>query len=79
MCAPSTPIARLRAVVGGTTFLQPFLTYTTPTQWTFALNTESTLDWENEQWSMPVNANVSPDSGAENFGLRFTVTLLFPR
>jgi hypothetical protein len=24
------------------TFLQPFLTYTTPTQWTFGLNTEST-------------------------------------
>jgi hypothetical protein len=41
------------------TFLQPFLTYTTPTQWTFALNTESTYDWENEQWSVPVNANVS--------------------
>ena len=35
------------------TFLQPFLTYTTPTQWTFALNTESTYDWEAEQWSVP--------------------------
>jgi hypothetical protein len=41
------------------TFLQPFLTYTTPTQWTFALNTESTYDWENEQWSVPVNVNAS--------------------
>jgi hypothetical protein len=41
------------------TFLQPFLTYTTPTQWTFAVNTESSYDWENEQWSVPVNANVS--------------------
>ena len=41
------------------TFLQPFLTYTTPTQWTFALNTESTYDWEAEQWSVPVNVNVS--------------------
>jgi hypothetical protein len=41
------------------TFLQPFLTYTTPTQWTFALNTETTYDWENEEWSVPVNANVS--------------------
>jgi hypothetical protein len=41
------------------TFLQPFLTYTTPTQWTFALNTESTYDWENEQWSVPVNASAS--------------------
>ncbi len=83
------------------TFLQPFLTYTTPTQWTFAVNTESSYDWENEQWSVPVNANVSkllrfgtqlvslgggvrywldsPDSGPEGFGLRFTMTLLFPR
>ena len=41
------------------TFLQPFLTYTTPTQWTFAVNTESSYDWENEQWSVPVNASAS--------------------
>ena len=41
------------------TFLQPFLTYTTPTQWTFALNTESTYDWEAEQWSVPINVNAS--------------------
>jgi hypothetical protein len=37
------------------TFLQPFLSYTTPTAWTFGLNTESTYDWENEQWSVPIN------------------------
>ena len=41
------------------TFMQPFLTYTTPTRWTFALNTESTYDWENEQWSVPVNVSAS--------------------
>jgi hypothetical protein len=41
------------------TFLQPFLTYTTPTRWTFGLNTESTYDWENEQWSVPVNVSAS--------------------
>jgi len=41
------------------TFLQPFLSYTTPTAWTFGLNTESTYDWENEQWSVPINATVS--------------------
>ncbi|MFK8043284.1 transporter [Congregibacter sp.] len=39
-------------------FLQPFLTYITPSQTTFALNTESTYDWENEQWSVPINVNV---------------------
>ena len=41
------------------TFLQPFLTYTTPTRWTFSLNTESSYDWENEQWSVPVNVSAS--------------------
>ena len=41
------------------TFMQPFLTYTTPDSWTFGFNTESSYDWENEQWSVPVNASVS--------------------
>ena len=30
------------------TFMQPFLTYTTPDRWTFGFNTESSYDWENE-------------------------------
>lgn len=38
------------------TFVQPFLSYTTPTAWTFTLNTESTYDWKAGQWSVPVNA-----------------------
>ncbi|MEQ3697149.1 MAG: transporter [Pseudomonadales bacterium] len=37
------------------TFLQPFVSYTTPEAVTFALNTESTYDWEAEQWSVPIN------------------------
>jgi hypothetical protein len=41
------------------TFLQPFLSYTTPTAWSFTLNTESTYDWEGEQWSVPVNVIVT--------------------
>ena len=41
------------------TFLQPFVSYTTPTAWSFALNTESTYDWEREQWAVPINATVS--------------------
>jgi hypothetical protein len=41
------------------TFLQPFVSYTTPTAWSFALNTESTYDWEAEQWSVPVNVIVT--------------------
>ena len=42
-----------------TTFLQPFLSYTTPTAWSFSLNTESAYDWENEHWSVPINGVVS--------------------
>jgi len=41
------------------TFLQPFLSYTTPTAWTFSLNTESTYDWEGDQWSVPINGVVT--------------------
>ncbi|WJS05808.1 transporter [Roseibium aggregatum] len=41
------------------TFLQPFVTYTTKDAWTFALNTETTYDWTNDEWSVPINAMVS--------------------
>lgn len=41
------------------TFLQPFLAYTTPDAWTFTLQTESTYDWESEQWSVPISGVVS--------------------
>ncbi|MGH8526656.1 MAG: transporter, partial [Gammaproteobacteria bacterium] len=81
------------------TFLQPFLTYQTKTHTTFGINTESTYDWENEQWTVPINPFVTqlvkigklpvsfqlggryyaekPDGGPD-WGLRFTVTLVFP-
>ena len=83
------------------TFIQPFLTYVTPTQTTFALNTESTYDWETNKWSVPINLTAAqmlrfgnqlvqiggglrywvktPDTGAEDWGLRLQFTLLFPR
>ena len=83
------------------TFLQPFLSYTTPTAWTFAVNTESTYDWEAEEWTVPINATVSKlvsfgdqpvsvgggvrywaDSspgGPEGWGVRLTMTFLFPK
>ena len=41
------------------TFLQPFLSYTTPTAVTYSLNTESTYNWTAEQWTVPINASVS--------------------
>ena len=41
------------------TFLQPFVAYTMATHTTFALNTESTYDWEAEEWTVPLNLMVS--------------------
>lgn len=41
------------------TFLQPFASYTTHDAWTFTLQTESTYNWETEQWAVPVNAIAS--------------------
>lgn len=82
------------------TFLQPFLVYTTPTAVSYSINTESTYNWKSEQWTVPINASVSkltsigdqkvsfqfggryyadaPDGGPD-WGLRFNVTLLFPK
>nr|MCU0749451.1 hypothetical protein [Akkermansiaceae bacterium] len=41
------------------TFLQPFVSYITPTKTTFTINSETTYDWSNEQWNVPVNFIVS--------------------
>jgi hypothetical protein len=41
------------------TFVQPFVSYTTTNAWTFTLNTESTYDWEADQWAVPINLLVS--------------------
>jgi hypothetical protein len=41
------------------TYLQPFLAYTTPDAWTYTLNTESTYNWTAEDWSVPINFVVS--------------------
>jgi len=41
------------------TFVQPVLSHTTKTAWTYGLNAESSYDWKNHQWSVPINATVS--------------------
>lgn len=35
------------------------MSYITPSQTTYAVNLESTYDWENENWSIPLNLTVS--------------------
>ncbi len=41
------------------TFLQPFLAFTTKTATTLSVNTESSYDWEGEQWTVPINLSIS--------------------
>lgn len=82
-------------------FVQPFLTYVTQSKTTLGINTESTYDWETNNWSVPINLTVnqllksgdqiyqvgggvrywveSPQTGAEDWGLRLQLTLLFPK
>lgn len=49
---------RSRADISST-FLQPFVSYTTPDAWTFTFNTESSYDWKNDEWAVPVNFSVA--------------------
>jgi hypothetical protein len=41
------------------TFLQPFISYTTKTKTTFGVNTESIYNWNDSQWTVPLNLSVS--------------------
>lgn len=82
------------------TFLQPFVSFTTKTYTTVGLNTEATYDWDNEQWTVPLNVSVSQllkigkqpvqfslgakyyadgPSGGPDWGLRATISFLFPK
>ncbi len=36
-------------------FVQPFVSYITPKKLTYYINTESTYDWNQKKWSVPVN------------------------
>lgn len=41
------------------TFIQPFLNYSTKDAWTYGINTESTYDWTGSSWSVPIHFTVS--------------------
>ena len=41
------------------TFLQPFFAYTWPSSTGISINTETTYDWTNDQWAVPINFGVS--------------------
>ena len=81
-------------------FIQPFVSFTTKRYTTYGLNTETTRDWTNKQWIVPLNLTVGQllkiggkpvsftlggryyaekPEGGPDWGLRFVVTLLFPK
>jgi hypothetical protein len=81
-------------------YLQPFLLYTTKSNTSFSVDSESTRDWYDNQWILPINLQIKQllkigkqpvlfqggyryyvvrPTGDANWGLRFTVTLLFPK
>ncbi len=83
-----------------TTFMNPFVSFTTKKQTTFLLSTESTYDWENSEWTVPLAVSASQlvkfgkqpvslslgaryyadkPTGGPDWGLRFSVTFLFPK
>ncbi len=55
------------------TFLQPFISYITKTYTTVGLNTESTYDWTNSQWTVPINLTVSQLLKIGKLPIQFTV------
>jgi hypothetical protein len=56
------------------TFLQPFVSYTTPDAWTFTLQTEATRNWEanEDEWTVPIGAFASKviDVGGQKISLQ---------
>jgi hypothetical protein len=55
------------------TFVQPFLSYTTKTHTSITLNTESTYDWVNHQWTVPLNFMVGQLFKLGSLPMQFTV------
>jgi hypothetical protein len=47
-----------RSDVNGT-FMQPFMSYITATKTTITLNSESTYNWDDRNWSVPINLIVN--------------------
>lgn len=41
------------------TYMQPFIAYTTKGAWTFTANTETTYNWTTQDWSVPLNFQIS--------------------
>jgi hypothetical protein len=94
------PVPPGRSPLINATYLQPFASYTFPTQTTLNLSSESTYNWTAGIWTVPIIAGVSQvlkvggqpvsvavmgkyyavrPEGAPAWGVRFVLTLLFPK
>lgn len=59
------------------TFLQPFLAYTTQDAITYGVNSESTYDWKGSAWSVPINLQVSKVTKIGDQPISFQVGLRY--
>jgi hypothetical protein len=41
------------------TFVQPFLSWTSPTATTLGINSEASYNWQSGQWSIPINLSIT--------------------
>lgn len=48
------------------TFLQPFLAFNTPSAITYTINTESTYNWKESRWTIPVYVGIAKVSRIGN-------------
>ena len=97
---PHLVLRRQRTAPGYQRDLPATVRRLTKTYTTVGLNTESTYDWKNKQWTVPINVSVSQllklagqpiqlslggryyaerPMGGPDWGIRFTVTVLFPK
>lgn len=53
------------------TFVQPFLSYTTQSSWTYSVNAELTYDWRGEEWAGPINFGLSKLTQIGNQSVQF--------
>jgi hypothetical protein len=55
------------------TFLQPFLVYTTKNAWGFVLQTESSYDWNTDELTVPINVFINKLTTIGNQKVQFQV------
>jgi hypothetical protein len=59
------------------TFLQPFLSYTTPTATSYTLQTESTFNWKSDEWQVPIAFVVGKVSRIGNQTVQYNAGLRY--